>query len=77
MRETVVCVCRVGANVEELTRAQMAVRLGCKLYIATNAAGGAQSGMEPGAVMVIRDHVNALRRTPFGGTASGSTGGGE
>lgn len=48
--------------------ARMVIHLGVRLFIATNAAGGAQSGMEPGAIMVIRDHVNELKRSPLAET---------
>eukprot|EP01094_Clydonella_sp_ATCC50884_P017414 TRINITY_DN3027_c0_g1_i1.p1 TRINITY_DN3027_c0_g1~~TRINITY_DN3027_c0_g1_i1.p1 ORF type:complete len:710 (-),score=177.74 TRINITY_DN3027_c0_g1_i1:908-2977(-) len=50
--------------------ARMVIQLGVRLFIATNAAGGAQDGMQPGAIMVIRDHINELKRTPFAETST-------
>jgi purine nucleoside phosphorylase len=41
--------------------------LGTKVFIATNAAGGAQTGMVPGSIMIINDHVNGLKRSAIAG----------
>src|ERR1043165_5139962 len=32
--------------------------LGCGAVLLTNAAGGVRSGLEPGALLLLRDHVN-------------------
>jgi len=38
------------------------------MFMATNAAGGAQLGMTPGSIMVIRDHINGLKRSALAGS---------
>lgn len=43
--------------------------LGAASLIATNAAGGIRRDLNPGDVMVIRDHVNAMGENPLRGIA--------
>ncbi len=40
-------------------------RLGVKTVILTNAAGGIRSGMKPGDLMIITDHINNFRDNPL------------
>jgi purine-nucleoside phosphorylase len=42
--------------------------LGVRMLILTNAAGGINAGFEPGALMVIDDHVNLLGSNPLVGS---------
>lgn len=54
----------------------LAKSLGAKLFIATNASGGCQKGMEPGCIMSIVDfmnlhHSNPLCRLGLGGWKAG------
>ena len=44
---------------------QLCSFLGIKILILTNASGGAMSGMMPGSVMVIRDHIRATSINPI------------
>lgn len=44
-------------------------RLGIRLLVTSNAAGGAVPGMHEGGIMIIRDHVNQLHRNPLLDTA--------
>jgi purine-nucleoside phosphorylase len=39
--------------------------LGAETLIVSNAAGGARTGMKPGTVMLIKDHVNLMFRNPL------------
>lgn len=39
--------------------------LQCKLYILTNASGGAGEGMMPGSLVALRDHINFARIDPM------------
>ena len=41
--------------------------LGCTHLILTNAAGSLREDMEPGRLMIIRDHINLLGRNPLCG----------
>lgn len=51
-------------------------RLGCRLLLATNAAGGAAAGktpgtvMEPGSIIAIQDHINFVGRNPISGSTA-------
>lgn len=44
-----------------------AAALGAGLLLVTNAAGGLRSGLEPGDLMVIRDHINLMGQNPLVG----------
>jgi purine-nucleoside phosphorylase len=44
--------------------------LGCRAVLLTNAAGGIRAGFEPGALMLIVDHLNLSGRNPLAGPAS-------
>jgi purine-nucleoside phosphorylase len=44
---------------------QLVHRLGCRVFCATNAAGGALPSMQAGAFMAITDHTNLIHRSPF------------
>mmetsp|Transcript_131382 Transcript_131382/g.195714 ORF Transcript_131382/g.195714 Transcript_131382/m.195714 type:complete len:835 (+) Transcript_131382:17-2521(+) len=55
-----------GIRMFEVTYlARIAHGLGAKIFIATNAAGGALDEMNPGDAMIITDHVNILKRHPL------------
>lgn len=41
--------------------------LGCKAVLLTNAAGGIQSGLVPGDLMLIVDHLNCMGKNPLVG----------
>ncbi|MCB2223309.1 MAG: purine-nucleoside phosphorylase [Actinobacteria bacterium] len=45
-----------------------AVASGCSTVVLTNAAGGAGDGLEPGDLVLIRDHLNLAARNPLVGT---------
>ena len=45
-----------------------AVAAGCRTVILTNAAGGAGDGLEPGDLVLLRDHLNLAARNPLVGT---------
>jgi purine-nucleoside phosphorylase len=42
-------------------------KLGCKSLLLTNAAGGINRELQPGALMVIRDHINLMGINPLRG----------
>ena len=44
-----------------------AVAAGCTTVILTNAAGGAGDGLEPGDLVLLRDHLNLAARNPLVG----------
>ena len=44
---------------------RLMMRLGAKVVIVTNAAGGANPALEPGDLMLIEDHLNMTGRTPL------------
>jgi len=49
-------------------------RLGVKVLIVTNAAGGVNRKFKPGDLMIIRDHINFMFRNPLtGGVVNGET----
>jgi len=45
-----------------------AVASGCRTVILTNAAGGAGDGLEPGDLVLLKDHLNLAARNPLVGT---------
>jgi len=47
---------------------QVAASLGCKLYIATNAAGGLNPSFKLGNLMVIKSHIGLFQPNPLLGT---------
>jgi purine-nucleoside phosphorylase len=49
-------------------------RLGARVVVLTNAAGGLDPGYGPGTLMVIADHVNMTGRTPLLGPNADSIG---
>ena len=49
-------------------------RLGARLVVLTNAAGGVDPGYGPGTLMVIGDHLNLTGRTPLLGPNADSIG---
>jgi purine-nucleoside phosphorylase len=49
-------------------------RLGARLVVLTNAAGGIDPSYGPGTLMVIRDHLNLTGRTPLLGPNADSMG---
>jgi purine-nucleoside phosphorylase len=51
------------AEVASIVRLMAA--LGIQILILTNAAGGIRAGMQPGDLMVIRDHINMLATNPL------------
>ena len=42
--------------------------LGSEVLLVTNAAGGIRSGMQPGDLMLLSDHLNLIGRNPLAGT---------
>ena len=40
-------------------------RLGARIVVLTNAAGGLDPSFGPGTLMVMRDHINLTGRTPL------------
>lgn len=46
---------------------RLMARLGCKAVLLTNAAGGIHTGMRPGDLMLILDHINFMGRNPLVG----------
>ena len=54
--------------------ARVMARLGVKELILTNAAGGINTGMSSGALMVIDDHINLLGGNPLAGPNDGRLG---
>jgi purine-nucleoside phosphorylase len=44
-----------------------AVATGCRTVLLTNAAGGCGDGMEPGDLVLLRDHLNLTGRNPLFG----------
>ncbi len=47
---------------------RLLARLGVKLLIVTNAAGGIRKDLEPGDLMLITDHINLMGSNPLIGT---------
>ena len=57
-----------GYSMAEVTfPARVMIRLGASTLIVTNAAGGISDGMEPGTLMLIRDHLNLTGDNPLRG----------
>lgn len=48
---------------------RVAAALGVEVAVFTNAAGGADPDLEPGTVVLIRDHLNLMFRNPLMGAA--------
>lgn len=46
---------------------EAAAVLGCGTYVVTNASGGLRTDLVPGALVVIRDHLNLTGRSPLTG----------
>lgn len=46
---------------------RLLARLGCRVVLLTNAAGGLAKGMVPGDLMLIRDHLNLTGKNPLVG----------
>lgn len=46
---------------------RMARRLGAEILVVTNAAGGIHAGLQPGSLVLIRDHINFQFRNPLVG----------
>ena len=44
--------------------------LGIQVLVQTNAAGSLDAAMRPGELMLIRDHINVVQRSPLVGTAA-------
>lgn len=42
-------------------------RWGCRTFVLTNAAGGVNAALEPGDLMLLRDHLNLTGRNPLVG----------
>ena len=47
---------------------RLLARLGARLLIVTNAAGGIRKDLEPGDLMLITDHINLMGSNPLMGT---------
>ena len=47
---------------------RLLARLGVKLLVVTNAAGGIRKDLEPGDLMLITDHINLMGSNPLMGT---------
>ena len=45
----------------------LALKLGVKTLLLTNAAGGIREDLEPGDLMVVEDHINAMGSSPLQG----------
>jgi purine-nucleoside phosphorylase len=48
---------------------RLAGKLGIEMLLLTNAAGGIRGTFRPGEVMLIRDHINMMWRSPLAGRA--------
>lgn len=46
---------------------RLAAELGVSMLLVTNAAGGVRRTFQPGTLMMIRDHINLLGRSPLTG----------
>jgi purine-nucleoside phosphorylase len=47
---------------------RLLAELGCATVLLTNAAGGIRSGLRPGSLLLLRDHVNLTGRNPLIGS---------
>ncbi len=45
--------------------------LGCRVVLLTNASGGIRSGLSPGALLLVTDHVNLTGMNPLVGPSQG------
>jgi purine-nucleoside phosphorylase len=54
-----------------VARVRLAAALGAKGVILTNAAGGIVRDLEPGAIMILEDHLNLMGRSPLTGPPKG------
>jgi purine-nucleoside phosphorylase len=52
----------------------VAARLGVKNMIITNACGGINDALNPGDIMIIRDHINLMGSNPLIGIDTGTFG---
>lgn len=60
--------CYEGHPMEAVTFAvRVAGRLGIRVLILTNAAGGIETALSPGSLMVIDDHINLMGANPLTG----------
>ena len=58
-----------GYSMERLALGvRLLARLGARLLIVTNAAGGIRKDLEPGDLMLITDHINLMGSNPLMGT---------
>lgn len=61
-----------GHDAATVTRlVEAAAVLGCGTYVVTNASGGLRPDLSPGALVVIRDHLNLTGRSPLTGVVRG------
>lgn len=57
-----------GHGVRDVTRmVEVAAEVGCATFVVTNAAGGLDSALDPGDLLVIDDHLNLTGRSPLVG----------
>lgn len=50
---------------------RLASALGAQTLLVTNAAGGIASGLNPGTILLLTDHLNLMGRNPLGGPVEG------
>lgn len=61
-----------GRSVREVVfGVRLLAELGCSVVLLTNAAGGIASGLRPGDLMLIRDHMNLTGHNPLLGLDQG------
>lgn len=64
-----------GFSLQEVTLpVRVAARLGVKNMIITNACGGINDALNPGDIMIIRDHINLMGSNPLIGIDTGTFG---
>jgi len=64
-----------GATPDEVVRpVRTVIKLGAKVIVLTNAAGGVNEGFEPGDLMCIDDHINLQGINPLVGRNEGAYG---
>jgi purine-nucleoside phosphorylase len=57
-----------GHSVERVVfGARLLAKLGCRVVLLTNAAGGIRADLSPGSLMLITDHLNLTGRNPLVG----------
>ncbi len=54
--------------------ARVLIAAGCKTLIITNAAGGVDEQLDPGQIVIVRDHINLLGGSPLRGPNDDSVG---